>query len=470
MKAITSALLLLLLGGCAGAPKDAGFAEVQQSVAERLGQHVAWRQGGIEDAEADARVKEALSSPLTADAAVRVALLNHRGLQAEYETLGLTQADLVQAGLLRNPVFGWSRQQGGDVSKTVWGLEFDFLGLLLRAPQQRLESMRVEHARLGVSLAVLKHATETRKAWFEAAAAAQDAAFMEKVAALADSEGALAERQREAGNLNRRDALRQQAFAEETRAALARSRETAFSARERLNRLMGVWGEDADWKLSASMPALPAALPAFDNIEAYGLQQRLDVRMAQKEAEAMAAGLGLVRDTRFINVLDLGVETEKTTGERRITGPTLRLELPVFDQGQARISRQEAQYRQSEARLYALAVDARSEMRETWQRTTTAYLTAQHARDRLVPLRRQIVEESTLHYNGMLIGVYELLADAREQVAAVQNHIAATRDFWTALADLQLAVGGKLPAGMSEEASTLHMDSVNSHTHEGHDQ
>lgn len=333
--------------------------------------------------------------------------------------------------------------------------------------------MRFEHARLRVSQAVLKHATETRKAWYEAVASEQDARFMAKVADLASAEGELAERQRKAGNLSRRDALRQQAFSEETAIALASARQQAYLARERLNRLMGLWGGDTGWTLPERLPELPGMQPAFDHIEAYGLRQRLDVQMAQKETEALAAGLGLTRNTRFINVFDLGVETEKSTGERRITGPTLRLELPIFDQGQARISRQEAQYRQSEARLYAAAVDARSEMREAWQRTVTAYLAAQRVRDRLLPMRRQLVEQSTLHYNGMLIGVYELLADAREQVAAVQGHIAATRDFWLALADLQLAVGGRLPEEIragTEKSMQEEGASPSSPAHKGHTQ
>lgn len=475
-KVITSSLLAALLAGCASVPRDAGFSDVKQSVSARLGENIAWRQGGAADAEVDAQVQAALAQPLTADAAVRIALLNNRSLQAEYEELGIAQADLVQAGLLRNPSFGWSRQEGGDITKTTWGLEFDFIGLLLRGPQSKVEKMRFEHVRLRVAQAVLKHATETRKAWYEAVAFAQDASFMEKVADLASTEGELAERQRKAGNLSRRDALRQQAFTEETEIALASARQQAYLARERLNRLMGVWGEDTGWTLPERLPELPDAQPAFDHIEAYGLRQRLDVQMAQKEAEAFAAGLGLTRSTRFINVFDLGVETEKSTGERRITGPTLRLELPIFDQGQARISRQEAQYRQSEARLYAAAVDARSEMREAWQRTATAYLAAQRVRDRLLPMRRQLVEQSTLHYNGMLIGVYELLADAREQVATVQNHIAATRDFWLALADLQLAVGGKLPqeirAGAGQPGQPMQEEAVSpsAPAHEGHTQ
>lgn len=447
MKIAISILAILLLPGCAAVPRDAGFSGVHSEIGDRINQNVQWRRGASEEAEVDAAVTALLSQPLTLEAAVHVALLNHRGLQAEYESLGIAQADLVQAGMLKNPSFGWSRLAGGGLSKTTLGIEFDFLGLLLAAPRKQLENLRFEHTRLRVTQAVLRHAMETRKAWLDAVAAEQGAGFLAQVVDLTSAEAALGERQRQAGNLSRRDALRQKAFSVETAASLAMARVAAVSARERLGRLMGT--PDTQWKLPAHLPELPVETPAFGMIEAYGLQQRLDVRMAEKEVEAMAAGLKLARDTRFIRVLDVGVETEKGSGERRMTGPTLALELPIFDQGQARLSAQEAMVRQSEARLAALAVDARSEIREAQQRTQTAYDNARRYRDVLMPLRRQIVEQSTMHYNGMLIGVYELLADARDQVGAVQNHIAATREFWNALADLQMAVGGKLPEAIA---------------------
>lgn len=445
MKRTTSLLWLALLAGCASVPGDAGLAEVSQQVSERLDQTVVWRRGAAEDAEIQRHVREILAQPLTADSAVQVALLENRALQAEYEELGVAQADVVQAGLLKNPTLGWSRQQGGDIAKTVWGIELDILGVLLAAPQKRIEGLRFEHARLRVAQAVLRHATETRKAWAEALAAEQEAQFFRQASDLAGAETELGERQRKAGNLSRRDALRQQAFAAEVALEAARAEDTAHAAREKLNRLMGVWGESTGWKLPQRLPDIPARLPDYGNLEAYGIAQRLDVRLAQKETEAFAAALGVTRSTRFINVFDLGVETEKNTGERRITGPTLKLELPIFDQGQARLSRQEALYRQSEMRLYDTAVTARSEIREAWQRLATAYGAARQARDVLLPLRRQIVDESMLYYNGMLIGVYELLADAREQVGAVRMHIDALRDYWAALADLQMAAGGRLP-------------------------
>lgn len=476
-RSLVAAVLAATLPGCATVSTDAGFASVRQKVIERLDvTTVDWHRNT--DATVAGEVRQLLQAPLTPDAAVQVALLNNRTLQAEYEELGVAQADLVQAGLLKNPVFGWSRQEGGDITKTNWGVELDFLGLLLAAPRKKLEGLRFEHTKLRVARAVVRHAQETRKAWVEAVAAQQAAEFLSQAAELTHAEAELGQRQLQAGNLSRRDALRQQAFDAETLAALANARQTAHAARERLNRQMGVWREDANWTLPARLPDISVALPVLQDVEGFGLKQRLDIQMAQKEAETFAAALGITRDTRFINVFDIGVETEKGTGERRITGPNLKFELPIFDQGQARVSRQEALYRQSEARLYALAVDARSEIRESWQRTVTSHATALHARDRLLPLRRKIVEESTLHYNGMLIGVYELLADAREELTAVQNHINATRDFWLALADLQMALGGRLPVDEKtgrlpqsvEVPNTTEKATESAHQHEEHQQ
>lgn len=462
------ASLALLVAGCASVPQHAGFADIREEVHARLGAKAEWRRGEAGDSEIDANIARLLAQPLTLDATVQVALINNRLLQAEYEALGIAQAELVQSSLLANPAVAFSRLEGSAIAKTTWGLELDFLALLLRAPRQRLEGMRFEHAKLRVTETVLRHAAETRRAWFELQAAEQIAKFMAEVAELTDLEAELAKRSHAAGNLSRRDLLRQQAFAEEIAAAQARAHETARAARERLNRLMGTWGEQAGWKLAQGLPEIPHALPDLSDIERWGMRQRLDVKLAQLEAETLAAGLKLTRATRFINVLDLGVETERATGERRITGPTLRFELPIFDQGQARVSKRKAQYRQSEARLYALAVDARAEIREAAQRAITTHAIALRQRDVLVPLHRQLVEESKLHYNGMLIGVYELLADARTQIDAIHAHIAASRDFWIALTDLQLAVGGRLPQDIAVAAPAPATTTTKPNQHKEH--
>ena len=104
---------------------------------------------------------------------------------------------------------------------------------------------------------------------------------------------------------------------------------------------------------------------------------------------------------------------------------------------------------QSVHRTAQIAVIAQSEVRESYQTYRTAYDLARHYRDEVVPLRKRIAEENVLRYNGMLIGVFELLADAREQVASVNAYLDALRDFWVAQTDFDLAQNGVGPNGGS---------------------
>ena len=102
---------------------------------------------------------------------------------------------------------------------------------------------------------------------------------------------------------------------------------------------------------------------------------------------------------------------------------------------------------QSVHRLQSAALAAQSEVRASYQTYRTTYDIARHYRDEVVPLRKRIADENVLRYNGMLIGVFELLADAREQIASVNAYIDALRAFWLAETDLQLALSGTSPEG-----------------------
>jgi outer membrane protein TolC len=179
------------------------------------------------------------------------------------------------------------------------------------------------------------------------------------------------------------------------------------------------------------------------------MRLRLDVQGAMKEAEAVAASLGLTRATGFIDVLDVGYRRNSETGAPRQTGYVIDLSLPLFDWGSARVGRSEFTYLQAINRAADTAVRARSEVREAYSAQRTAFDLAKHYRDEVVPLRKRISEENVLRYNGMLISVFELLADARQQIAAVDSYIAALRDFWIADADLELALTGRSPGSMN---------------------
>jgi outer membrane protein TolC len=142
-------------------------------------------------------------------------------------------------------------------------------------------------------------------------------------------------------------------------------------------------------------------------------------------------------------VLELGAVRNSSNEMPTQRGWEVSLELPLFDWGGARVARSEAVYMQAVHRAAEAAINARSEVREAYGAYRSAWDIAAHHRDEIVPLRRRIAEENQLRYNGMLIGVFELLADARAQIVGVNAAIEALRDFWIAQADLDQALVGK---------------------------
>ena len=123
----------------------------------------------------------------------------------------------------------------------------------------------------------------------------------------------------------------------------------------------------------------------------------------------------------MLNVLHLGYKNKSASGAEREDGYEIELELPLFDFGATRVARAEATYMQAVNRTAEVAVNAQSEVRESYSAYRTAFDLARHYRDEVVPLRKRISEENLLRYNGMLIGRFELLADAREQVGSVNG-------------------------------------------------
>lgn len=453
MKALFAAVALLLLAGCASLSEDAGFSSVEQAVKERTGAETKWTRNDSGADTVRGRVKELLAKPLGPTEAVQIALLNNPGLQASYAEVGIAEADLVQASRWRGPTLSLGRLRRGDETEIERGVFFDVLGLLTIPLSTRASESRLQATQNRAAAEGLRVALETRKAWFEAVAAQETAKYMLQVKASAEASAELARRMAAVGNFPKLAQAREQAFYAETTAQLARAQHNATAARERLARLMGLWGEDLDFQLPERLPELPKAAREGGDLEAQAIAQRLDVQGARREAESVARSLGLTKATRFVNLLEVGVLSNSETDEPRQRGWQVELGLPIFDFGGARVARAERLYMQAANRTIETAVTARSEVREAYSAYRTSFDVAKHYRDEIVPLRKRISEEMLLRYNGMLASVFELLADSREQVAAVNGYIEAARDFWIADSDLQMALTGRSPGSMQTTAT-----------------
>src|SRR5581483_2505843 len=438
-------LAVSMLSGCATFSPDGGFDVVSRQVEQRIGEKPTWYRSADRAPEVAKRIEAMLAEPLTVENAVRIALLNNPGLQASLAELRIAEADLVRAGRLRNPGFSYARLTRGDeveIERTVF---FDVLGLFTLPIRTRIASRLFEQAKLQAAASVLAVAAETRRAYYAAIAAQQSEQYLEQVKETAIAGAELARRMAEVGNFSRLQQARQQVFYAEATARLARARQVTLSERERLTRLLGVAGTQPAFKLPERLPDLPASAREAADLESQALKDRLDVQAAHLENEGVARSLGLTKVTRFINVLELGVIRNSSNEAPRQRGYEIELQIPLFDWGSARVAKAEAIYLQSAYRLRETALNARSQVRETYHGYRTAFDLAKHYRDEVVPLRKRISEENVLRYNGMLISTFELLADAREQVAAVNNYIEALRDYWIADTDLHTALSVRSP-------------------------
>ncbi|MCC8405613.1 TolC family protein [Paraburkholderia sp. MMS20-SJTN17] len=436
---------MVLLAGCTTFSKDGGFNAVSTAASERLGKDAVHVKTDADRNAAFRRTQELLSKPLGMDDAVQLALLNNRGLQASYGELGISEADLVQAGRLPNPGFTFSRTHWSDgfgISRTF---SMGVLGVLTLPVATRIESRRFEQTKLETANAMLSVAADARKAYVNAVAAQQAASYAAQVRDSAEAGAELALRMREAGNFSKLDYAREQAFYAESVAQLARVRQRSVMAREKLTRTMGLWGSATRYELPERLPDLPEDRPQLNDLESFAMQNRLDIQAAKLRTQSVATSLGLTRATRFINALDVGYLDNFETDKGHEHGYEISVEIPLFDWGSAKVARAEAIYMQSANRLAQTAIDARSEVRESYSAYVTSYDVARHYRDEVVPVRKTISDEVLLRYNGMLASVFELLADSREQIAAVNGYIDALKDYWLAQTDLQQSLGGRLP-------------------------
>lgn len=450
MKRLGLALLAVTVGACASVSPERGHDQVSSMVSERTGHKTRWEKGPPDDAQIADWVRKLTAEGLTRDCAVEIALVNNPSLQATYEELGVSQADMVQAGLLRNPALGVDlgfRLNNGKTDELRVSLVQDFRDLFVLPLRKQIARDEFEAATLNVANRALEMAAETEKAFVVAQADVELVAFRRTVVEGAGAAADLSARQMDAGNVSELERTTETANYQQAKLDLAREEIDLLEARERVNRLLGLWGETTGWRFAEQLPSMPDADPKIDHLEAFAMSRRLDVAVAKRRAALLSKAVDLARSTRFVGRLDVGVDIHQDPNGPLLLGPNLVIELPIFDQRQATIARLEAQRREMERRLQEVAIDARSEVRLAALRLSTDREVVAHYREVLVPLRKTITEQALLHYNGMFLSAFQLLTVKQGEIDARRGYFEALRDYWIARAELARALGGSLPEG-----------------------
>ena len=440
------ALVALLLAGCATVQPDAEFDQVRGDIEHRTDYHVHWYQDTDEDDQTQQAVHELLENELTAEEAVQIALLNNRRLQATYQDLGVAQADLVQAGLLSNPVFSGELlfPVDGGSAKLELGVAQSFLEIFYIPLRRQVAESQLHEAKLTVTGAVLDLAYQTRTAFYAAQAAAQRIEMFEQIVFATELGYDFAQRLYDAGNITSLELHEQRDLFEEARMSLRRAERLLQERRERVNRLMGVFGNDTQWQIADRLPDVPEDAPDLEDIETRAIEASLDLAIAGQRIQTAGRQLGITETTALVPHAELGVEAERQHGDWAV-GPTLKLPIPLFDHGQARLARTRAELRQQQERYTALAVEIRSLARQTREQLEANEDIASHYQQVILPLRQRLTNEAQLQYNAMAVGLIELLRARERQIMAGERYIEALHDYWVARAKIDQLLRGRTP-------------------------
>lgn len=403
----------------------------------------------MQDPATDKAVEAWLAEPMTVDHAVRMALLKSPRLQQEYAQLGLARADVLDAIQIANPRLSaaWLPQVGGGGAQTEWGLAAPLADLLVLPTRVRLAHLDYDRARLEIAAAVLDVSLDVRAAWYRAVAAEQIEAMRGAVAGALKTSADLAQRYFDAGNLTELQLSREKAAASKAQIDATEAAVAARMARLDLNLLIGLSGPEARWAPPAALP-LPVA-QEDDPAELHRLAgQNLALLAAERRVAIARDTAHITRSFRLLGGTSVGYyhEQDVKAAHSTIQGPTLDLELPLFNQGQARVARADAELQIARARLGDLALRRADGIDPAAERVRALSEVVGIYREGLIPARESVTGRSQEEQNFMLIGIFEVIQAKTQEYDAYQGYLEAIRDYWLARVDLARLVGVQLPS------------------------
>jgi outer membrane protein, heavy metal efflux system len=446
-------LVLICLSACSHLDFQQSVKRLQTDISDRASVNVNWESGAEGNQTVNQYIANKLAKTLTIDDAVAISLLKNPRLVAMYHELGLAGSDLVAAGLPNNPAFSGERRFGGKAEE--FDISQDFLSLFLIPLRRQLGKSEFERARLRLTHEILLHTADVRTAYYHAQAAEQAVELFRTVMKAMDAGVVAAKALRNAGNNAIIDFAISQQSSNLSRLELADAELDVMAAREKLNVLLGLWGEETNWTVPHRLQDIPMHNFDLHQLEVQAILERLDLASLRAEIEALAQSQGITRITSVLPEFSITMHSEREPEGETTRGPSLMLPLSIFNRGEAARSRARFMLAQAEDRYAALAVEIRSQVRLAFARMETAKRKAIFYRDTVLPTQQVISEQTLLRYNGMFVGVFDLLKARREQVDSGREYIQTLEEYWAARTELERALGRRIPVAVIPQPSSV---------------
>jgi outer membrane protein TolC len=350
-----------------------------------------------------------------------------------------------QTGRIPNPTFAFERMVKG--SETEYGrfLTFGLLDLLSLPSKQTTSKIAVEIANVNLASEILGSIMDVRLAWLDAVAAEEKFAIAEKTFVALSGSAELAKRMKQTGNMTTTDRIKEQLVYSESVISLAEAEQLRVSTRERLISLIGLNSSEA------AMLSLPGSLPplAEKPIEMSELVQvfedRFDVKLARLDYELALAAMGIENVSTYTD-LEIGIRNDRINDGGSISnkrGYELEVAIPVFDWGGAQRNALQAEVLVKQQNFKQVTLAAASGLRDAYNSYRTSFDIAQHYQEQIIPMHEVLLDEANYNYNGMIIGVFELLEAGREKSLADKKSIDANHNLLKAELNLRSSALGR---------------------------
>lgn len=481
MRIFLSSFVILAVAGCATPDPDQSFDDVR-ALSGPATDDLLWRRDSAADSDIADRVRARLDNPLDVRGVVDVALLNNPALQARFEEIGIAQAAVIDAGRPSNPILGGAVKfpTGGGAADLDFGLTTSLFDILLIPARTRAAKAALESRKYSVADAVRELAHEARRAaiTYDGAEAAHGRAAEGR--AVADAALGYARAIHEAGNMTALELSDHAAASAEALLAFEQAALDRDLARARLNRVMGL-PASADWDWAPAdntnpPPSLRRDEEALRELVTLAGDRRLDLAAHRHRIEELAEARGLAVTWRGLDQGEIGVEAERG-GDGWALGPSFAVSLPVFHRGEAGIMRADATLRHARREYETALISVTDDVSHAVARLVRAASAARHYGDHLVPLYGQAVDLALRNYNYMIEGTFELLRRKAREVDARRSWHEARTAYHLALADLERAVGGRVPddlfisteSGTDFETTPDQAPGADQHDHQNHE-
>jgi outer membrane protein TolC len=256
----------------------------------------------------------------------------------------------------------------------------------------------------------------------------------------------------DAGNLTELDLVNEQAMLERARVTVAQLELDTMLEREHMQQLLGLYGTEGVWKIAHADTVIAAQVTDVADVERKAMRASVELSEIRARLEALARRAGLASAEGWIP--DLAVDVHALHGnpdDHDTTGsdPELRwggglsVGVPLFDRQQGRATAIEAERDALLERYYGAAIEIRSAVRQARARVQSAHARARQYQEVIVPAQRRVTQQTLLQYNAMQVGVFQVLTAKREELDAQLAALDTTREYQSALAELEAILAGR---------------------------